>query len=169
LRPLLARIDPYFAELNAILVVLGRYEREVAAFLGNVAAATNGSISEGIRLRHLRSSVVYAPQALASYPERLRSTRANPYLKPGGYDRLASGLEQFETRHCVSGEQALLDPGDAGAFPGDLFDRLQRYAFGPGLLDTDDIPAPPCIQQPDFESVGVSPETTQYLHVRRLP
>ena len=170
LRPLLTRLDPYFAELNALLEVVGLYRREITAFLGNVAAATNGQLNElGTVFNHLRTAGVLAPQALAAYPERLRSNRANPYLKPGGYEALLTGLAQFETRQCTGGAQALLDPADAGALPTDLFDRLQRFAFGAGLTDSDDIPAPPCIQQGDYQSIGVSPEQTQYLRVRRLP
>lgn len=173
LPPLLARIDPYFAEVNALLTVVGRYRREIAAFLGNAAAATNGRIIEaGITYRHLRTMAIFAPQALAAFPERLRSNRTNPYPKPGQYLDVASGLPQFETRQCAgggSGIAALLDPLDAPAFPGDLFDRLQRFSYGAGLTDSDDIPAPACLQQSDYESVGISPEMTQYLHVRRLP
>jgi virulence factor Mce-like protein len=170
LRPLLTRIDPYFAELNSLLEVIGLYRREIAAFLANVAAATNGTLNEAdIVFRHLRTAGVFAPQALAAYPERLLTNRTSAYLRPGGYEELVATLGQFETRQCAGGAQALLDPGDAGAFPADLFDRLQTFAFGTGVLDSDDIDAPPCKQQGDFESVGVTPETTQYLHVRRQP
>lgn len=177
LRPLLARIDPYFAEINSILAVVRLYRREVTAFLGNVAAATNGRLNEGAIFNHLRTAAVLGPQSLAAYPDRLRSDRANPYLKPGAYSQIGSGLPSFETRQCTGGGiQALLDPADAGAFPGDLFDRLQLFAFGDGPdpdsspeTDTDEISVPPCTQQSDYDSIGENPEQSQYLHVRPQP
>ena len=176
LRPLLGRIDPYFAEINSILEVVRIYRREVAAFLGNVAAATNGKLNEGELFNHLRTSAVLGPQSLAAYPNRLRADRTNPYMKPGGYEFLGANLRSFETRHCGMGDQALLDTADAGVFPGDLFDRIQLYALGDGLdgnlipeTDTDEIRTPGCIQQSDYDSVGENPEQTRYLHVREQP
>ena len=173
LRPLLARIDPYFAELNAFLETIELYKAELAALLGNGAAVTNGTTGEldGTNPHHLRTSAVFGPQSLASYNNRLRVDRSNPYLAPLGYLELPGGLDSFETRHCdggladPNGDQAILDDGDAGAFPGDLYDRLKFYAFR-DQNDSDDIPAPPCTQQPDFDSIGENPEQTQYLHVR---
>ncbi len=56
-----------------------------------------------------------------------------------------------------------------------LFDRIRRFSFNDipagldGMYNTDDLPAPPCAQQPDYDSIGVSPEQTQYLHVREQP
>ena len=31
------------------------------------------------------------------------------------------------------------------------------------------VPAPPCVRQGDLRSIGRSPESTPYLHVRRQP
>ncbi len=50
----------------------------------------------------------------------------------------------------------------------DFFNRLKLYAFN-DQLSTDDVSAPPCRQQPPVRSIGVSPEMTRYLHVRREP
>lgn len=169
LRPLLGRIDPYFAEINAFLEEVGIYKEELAALLGNGAAASFGRLNESPSIyNHLRTSIVFGPQSLASLPKRLRTERSNPYLAPGDYLDLPGGLNSFETRQCAGGAQALLDDGDAGAFPGDLYARLKEFAFT-GQNDSDNIPAPPCNQQPDFDSVGQNPEQTQYQHVRREP
>jgi phospholipid/cholesterol/gamma-HCH transport system substrate-binding protein len=104
-------------------------------------------------------------------------------------------LDSYETRHCdgapPEGINAQLDPTDAGPganqIPNDptppipgLFDRIHQYSFqdasgtpvAPGLdgmYNTDDLPAPPCEQQQDYNSIGEDPESTQYLHVRRQP
>lgn len=177
LRPLLARIDPYFADVNAFLETVGLYRAELAALLANGAATTNGTRTESdsIPRHHLRTSAVFGPQTLAAYDNRLRIDRSNPYLQPLGYldlDPDQQGyLDSFETRHCASGDQALLDDADAAAFPApnpgqdSLYDRLKLYAFS-GENDSDNIPAPPCTQQPDFESIGENQEQTQYLRVR---
>jgi phospholipid/cholesterol/gamma-HCH transport system substrate-binding protein len=167
LRPLLARIDPYFADVNAFLETVGLYRTELAALIANGAAASNGALNEGEVFRHLRTSAVFGPQTLAAYDNRLRPDRSNPYLKPLAYLELETdGLDSFETRHCgAAGDQALLDDGDAGAFPGDLYERLKLFAFS-NQNDSDNIPAPPCTQQPDYQSIGINPEQTQYLRVR---
>jgi hypothetical protein len=57
--------------------------------------------------------------------------------------------------------------GDVAAAQ-DFFDRLQHYAFV-DALDTDDISAPPCNQQAPYSSIGVTPESSDYLHVREQP
>jgi virulence factor Mce-like protein len=169
LRPLLERTDPYFAEINALLTVIRQYRREVTAFLGNVAAATNGRLNEGGDVfKHLRTGAPLAPQALASFAERLTMSRTNPYFAPGGYMDLLAGLDSFETRHCAGGVNAEIDPGDAGALPVGLMANLQQFAYNNETF-SDQVDAPACNEQVDIGSVGVSPEQTKYQHVRRLP
>ena len=57
--------------------------------------------------------------------------------------------------------------------PGSLYDRIKSFALGlpvtPGAASLVDVPAPPCVRQGNFRSVGRSPESTPYLHVRRQP
>lgn len=167
LRPLLGRIDPYFAELNSLIDTLRLYRSEITALLANGAAVSEGRGVEEGNPGYLRTFVGLGPESLASFPNRLRINRSNAYLKPLGYLDLATQgfLDSFETRQCAGGDQALLDDGDAGAFPGDLYERLKLYAFS-NENDSDNIPAPPCNQQPDFQSIGEGSEQTQYLHVR---
>ena len=50
----------------------------------------------------------------------------------------------------------------------DFYDRLLEFGFA-GQADTDDVPAPPCVVQSDFQSIGISPELSRYLHVREQP
>ena len=89
-------------------------------------------------------------------------------------------VQSFETRQCASGLTAFLDPatptnpafldhvgGDAEEAQA-FFDRLQRFAFD-GQLSTTSITPPGCTPQPPYESIGVSPEQSQYLHVRQEP
>jgi ABC-type transporter Mla subunit MlaD len=171
LPPLLGRVETFLPQLNPILEGVRQYRREIAAFLGNVAAATNsfnGRNSANEPLRVLRTEAPLGPESLAVYPNRLSVGRTNPYVAPGGYENLSSGLDSFETRQCSTGIRATLDPGDAGFFPPGLFDRLQEFAFA-GETDSDNLPTPPCDAQADFQSIGTPSELSQYLHVRALP
>jgi phospholipid/cholesterol/gamma-HCH transport system substrate-binding protein len=172
LPPLLDRVQTFLPQLNAILQGVRLYRHEVTAFLANVAAATQGTGEadpvSGEPLHYLRTSAPLGPETLSVYPQRLRVGRTNPYVAPGGYSNLRTHLESFETRQCSGGVHAVLNPADAGAFPGDFFARLREFAYA-GVLDSNDLPTPPCDQQPDFESIGIAPETSQYLHVRELP
>ena len=174
LPPVLNELDSFAQQLQPILDAIGPYKREITAFLGNATGATqasNRTPESGFNPAHyLRTINPLSPEALAAYPQgRLETNRPNPYTQAGGYDQLASGLSSFETRQCTSGLTAKLNPADASAFPGDLFARLQKYAFD-DQLTTASVPAPPCIQQGKFSSLGQIPEVTQYWHVyQRAP
>jgi phospholipid/cholesterol/gamma-HCH transport system substrate-binding protein len=184
LPPLLDRVETFLPQLNAILEGVRIYRREVTAFLANVAAATQGGLERdprtGDRIRVLRTIGPLGPETLAAYPNRLRVNRTNPYTAPGGSADLRAGLRSFETRQCANGIRATLDPetpndpdfrsrvdGDPEEAE-DLFERIKLFAFGDGL-DSDGIPAPPCVEQPPFRSIGAPRERSDYLHVRPLP
>ena len=166
----LGRVDEYFDDLIPALQVVYRYRHEVTAFLGNVAAATNGASIPGSAsspVKYLSATGPLGPGALASPPVPYRTSRLNAYVKPGGYTKLAQGLESFDAAQCAGGASATLNgPGD---LPGDLYERIQEYAMGgEGIVDTDDVAAPPCRQQGPSNSVGGPPkESTDYLHAHR--
>jgi phospholipid/cholesterol/gamma-HCH transport system substrate-binding protein len=183
LPPLLKGFDPWLADFNSILDVIGKYKREVTSLLANGAAASNGVFFDPTLAKsfhYLRTEAPLAPEAISTYPQRLQISRTNPYFKPGAFLDLRQGLQSFETRQCASGLTAFLDPtsptdpafnertgGDveeAQAF----FDRLQQFAFD-GQLSTTSITPPGCTPQPPSTSIGVSPERSQYLHVRQEP
>jgi virulence factor Mce-like protein len=190
--------DPYLAHLNSIIKLLGMYKHEITAFLGNAAAAVQYNINAdeipGVRdsVHILRTTSPLNPESFASFDQRLSSNRANPYFKPLGYNQLANGLKTFANTPCGAGITATLPPraklvadpnfqayatpnllqplaGD----PANLYDRIKSYGFGlpitPGASSTSAVPAPPCAKQGNFRSVGRSPESTPYLHVRRQP
>ncbi len=181
LTPLLTRITPFGNELLPVLEVVRSYRKELTAFLGNAAAATNAVANPveagGRNVRYLRSTAPLNPQVLAGYGERLGINRTNPYVKPGGYKNLVDTLKSFQTNHCGSaGANAILDLDDAAEFPGDLLSRINDFAFtgapvGPGNeVNSDDVPAPRCAKQSKFESIGGSlEELSDYLHVRAKP
>jgi virulence factor Mce-like protein len=178
LPPLLTRLDPFLRQLDPILTVLHQYRHEVTAFFANGAAALNGfNITSGVtKDRYARTTNTLGPETLAAYPRRLSSGRTNPYTAPLGYLNLAkSGLRSFETQQCSSGINATLNPATpsdpsfqarAEGAPDDLFHRIQRYMFKE-RPNASSIPQPSCKQQGSFRSIGVSPEFTRYLHVRK--
>ena len=181
LPPLLTRLDPFLRQLDPILTVLGQYRHELTAFFANGASALNNyNISSGLRRdRIARTTNVLGPEVLAAYPRRLSSGRTNPYTAPQGYLNLAkAGLKSFETQQCSGGINATLNPAtpndpsfqaraEGGLAQGtDLFHRIQRYMLKE-RPNASSIPQTPCKQQGSFHSVGVSPEFTRYLHVRK--
>jgi virulence factor Mce-like protein len=102
-RPLLARIDPFLAQVNPILDYLGLYQREIAAFFALDAAATQATDLPAGRTRalhYLRTTNPLNPENLAAYPTRLPTNRSNPYVEPGGYEQLPQGLPVFGEYLC---------------------------------------------------------------------
>ncbi|HSJ18115.1 MAG TPA: MlaD family protein [Solirubrobacterales bacterium] len=191
LPPFLEDLDPFLRNLTPLVQVVRMYRQDVTGFLGNVAAASQSrrsapeSPANGELVHYLRTSPPLGPASVAGYPNRLRVNRANPYLKPGGYLMLASGLESFETRHCPAGAEAVFPPrettiadpafADWARYPvdseelGRFYDLLRDFTFR-GQFNSNAIPAPPCKKQGPYESIGgTSTETTDYLHVRELP
>jgi phospholipid/cholesterol/gamma-HCH transport system substrate-binding protein len=188
LPPLLSRLDPYLAQLNSILKGAELYKHEITAFVANSAAATNNGQPEAQRnfksVKLLRTTSPLNPESVASFSNRLKPDRANPYFKPLGYQNLAHGLQTFANTPCDAGITAALnpnspnDPNMYGRFSGTpteqiaqaqaLFDRIKKYAFD-DQLSTDNVLAPPCTKQGNLKSIGVFKEFTPYLHVRREP
>jgi virulence factor Mce-like protein len=192
LRPLLGQLDPALRQLNPVLEYLGLYKRELTAFFGNTVAATQATtVSRAGPLHYLRTQNPLNPENLAVYPTgRLPSNRTNPYMQPGGYDQLRTGLPSYETRHCGNGPVPTLSntpapvqrptlpqlslpvpvpvpAPDAGvveglfSYPAALIADIARFGFPSGQ----GVPgvAPPCRQQPKFDVGG---EQTQYPHVK---
>jgi phospholipid/cholesterol/gamma-HCH transport system substrate-binding protein len=180
--PLLRRIQPFLRELNPLLQALVIYRHEIAAFLGNAAAATNGlgispeTSSRGVK--YLRTAVPLGPDSLAAYPRRLLYNRTNPYQKPLGSLTLGSDghLKSFETRQCSGGINAILrdwselTPAEQANFeaslngpvtgepppPGfaeDLYNRLKEFAYK-NERNSNDLPQPACVAQGTFAPLG---------------
>ena len=189
LPPFLANLDPFLRNLTPLVQVVRLYRQDVTALLGNAAAATQASRAapeaNQEAVSYLRTAPPVGPESLAGYPNRLRVNRPNPYIKPGGFLNLASGLESFETRQCASGISAAFPPQAAAvadpAFSNwvgypvnsdeliDFYQRLRAFTFV-GESNSNNVPAPPCRKQGDYESIGgMFPEFTDYLHVRELP
>jgi ABC-type transporter Mla subunit MlaD len=175
--PLLRAVDPFLRNLNPILAGLGLYKREIAAAVGNVAAATNAIHvgAGGEQLHYIRAMGPFNPEALATFFRRLTANRNNAYTQPLSFDHLSEGLPSFDTRQCSSGINATLpaegykDPAFIERAEGDaekakqLFELMKHYAFADqGSSAT--VPAPRCEQQPPFEPIYGSEPPTAYQH-----
>jgi virulence factor Mce-like protein len=118
-RPTLAQLDPFLANLNPVLEFVGMYQRELTAFAANDAAASQaqyttssprkGQASQG---HFLRAMTMFTPDALAYYPNKTVKTRSNAYPVPGWFDRLAQGLQVFDSGACGTIPVPALDPDD---------------------------------------------------------
>jgi phospholipid/cholesterol/gamma-HCH transport system substrate-binding protein len=188
LRPLLAQTDPALRQLIPILEVLGAYKGELNSFFANTASATQ-AFDPGTRLHYLRTTNPLNPENLAAYPRRIGSNRPNAYQLPGGYKKLSSGLEVYESRHCgrtaptISTEPpapvptpALPDlpvpvpsavptavptavPSEVSGLTQALIDRINQFAFPAQGA----VPAPACKKQANFNAGG---ESTRYPHYK---
>jgi len=184
---LLRRIPDYFAELNPLLQTGSYYRKELAGFLGNAAAATNGGSSyAGIaRVRSLRAGVTQGPEVFGAMPARSATNRSNPYVAAGGaLDVGNGGLKSFQTYNCGTGYNATMKPWAAltpvqqAQFtaatkyltPADaefLYGRENDLAMA-GRSQIADVPAPGCTAQGLFAPIGdPSQPDTQYQQVFR--
>jgi phospholipid/cholesterol/gamma-HCH transport system substrate-binding protein len=190
LPPLLNQVVPFTRQLNPIVAMIGRYQRDVTGFLGNATVATNAQISnEAGNLSHyIRSSAPLYPEDLAMFgptpdkEHRLAYSRANPYPQPDNALNVITGLPTFDTRPCASppGLVASLGPDsdyvghpewdNRATFdtPQEMLNTLKSTAFR-DQTTTSALPAVPCIKQPLQPSLGLIQELSDYTHVYANP
>jgi virulence factor Mce-like protein len=148
-RPILRRIDPWLRNFTPIVDYLGLYKREIAAFLANDAAATQGTEQSfndfSTRLHYLRTANPVNPEMLTGWPFRLGTNRSNPYTEPGGYDKLRTEghLEVFDDHHCT--DNPVPDPPEPNEWLSeDVVAQIYRFIYGG---DENRGRAPPCDPQ----------------------
>jgi phospholipid/cholesterol/gamma-HCH transport system substrate-binding protein len=135
--PWLTRLKPYLGNFVPIFNYINTYRREIAAFFANSSAATQATgqnISQTKLLHYLRISNPVNPETLTGYAHRLSSNRGNPYLVPGGYGQLLTGLPVFGGYLCTANPQPTTGP----SIPANLVTILKSvyYTNTPG--------GPPC-------------------------
>jgi virulence factor Mce-like protein len=138
--PWLERLKPYLGSVVPVIDYINTYRHEVAAFFANGAAstqATSGNVTQTKQLHYLRISNPVNPEVLTSYQNRLSSNRGNPYMDPGGYDRLQRGLRVFGGYVCTSNPQPTIGPD----IPASLATTLRNVYF------TSSPGGPPCKAQ----------------------
>ncbi len=139
--PLLARAKPYLGGVIPVIDYINTYRREVAAFFANGTAAAQATLpkASGHGLRHyVRVSSPVNPETLTDYSHRISSNRSNPYLVPGGYASLVSGLPVFGSYLCTSNPPPAIGP----TIPASLAAVLSSVYY------TADPSGPPCKAQP---------------------
>lgn len=187
---LLARIPDYFAEFNPFLESASLYRKEIAATIGNAAAATNasGNYGAGGTAHYLRAGVRLGPEGYAAFPTGQSSARTNPYTAAGAnLDIINGGMKVFDAADCSAGINATIQPWSA-LTPAQQaqFGVNLRYGFSPAYQEqlygqlieflmknnnqTNNVPASPCNQQAPFPPIGDSSQpSTQYQQVFRQP
>ena len=147
--PLLRRLDPWLRNLTPIVDYLGLYKREITAFLGNDAAATQGT-EQGFNnpsnfSHYLRVASPLNPEMMTGWPYRLGTNRSNPYTEPGGYDKLRTEghLEVYDSYLCTS-RQTPSTPTTNEWLPEKVVTDIDKFVFG-GTENRN--AAPPCDPQ----------------------
>lgn len=179
----LRAIPPFFHGMNPLVETIDQYKRELAGFLGNLSASTQG-VTSGLGTHYLRVVPMLSAEGLATFPSRLQFNRNNAYVKPGAYlDVGQGGLRSFHTSHCSSGIRAQLDtsaPSDpdfrARIEPrlrpdldpdfevDDFYGRIKEYFFN-GAENTDSMPQARCDGQGKFDPIGAPGPATDYPQV----
>ena len=154
--PLLAAVDPLTANINPLFQYLGAYPSEITALLGNAAAATNADAQlNGEQAKYLRLTNPFNPQSLAAYPQRVTSSRGNPYPLPNSFNKLGtSNMPVYQNSQCTGGIEAGLSPSAVATLGSTLSTRITGYAFNDnsgGAGDPTAVVAPGCaLQGPVF-------------------
>jgi phospholipid/cholesterol/gamma-HCH transport system substrate-binding protein len=187
LPPLLNEFTPFSRQITPIVQGVGRYQRDVTGFLGNVASALNatGTIETGQNIHYIRSTAPIYPEALSAFTShRLSYSRVNPYPAPDSALKIINGLETFDTTACspAVGMTASLNPLDS-VYTGDptfanrasfddpqfLLDQIKRFAFRDQTSTAGSFPAPACTKQGPQPSIGQVSESTDYTHIYANP
>ncbi|MFY9470305.1 MAG: MlaD family protein [Solirubrobacterales bacterium] len=177
-RPTLGQADAFLRQLNPVLEFVGLYDREINAFLANDAAASQAQYtptSAGAKKKdqpghYLRAFTTLAPESLAYLGNRTTASRSNPYPAPGWFDRLAAGLQVFDSAQCGSIPVPVLNPDDS-LYPADLkalIAQINQIVYAgsdqpaPNGTPTSPLPAPVCSEQVPQPFSG---QSGKYPHV----
>lgn len=196
-QPALAQLNPFLDQLNPVLQFVGLYQREITAFAANDAAASQAQLTfSKSELRpgrseqghYLRAFTALTPDNLAYNPQKSTKTRSNAYPTPGWYDRIAQGLQVFDSGACGTIPVPTLNP-DVTSYPTYLKDIIPQInlivyagestpqpAGATGVTDgvasanvtqsvgnAANLPAPNCDQQQSLTFQGSS---LQFPHVQ---
>ncbi len=169
--PWLTRLKPYFGGLVPVIDYINDYRRELAGFFANSSATTEATAlnaTQATRAYHyLRISNPINPELLTAYAGRLYSNRSNPYMAPGGYGQLTSGLRVFGSYLCTGNPLPTIGPTLSPA------QLRRRNCVNPcataSSTTTQPTPGgPPCKAQAPLGSVTTGQiQTFPHLHLQR--
>jgi phospholipid/cholesterol/gamma-HCH transport system substrate-binding protein len=190
LPPLLDEVVPFGQQLTPIVAEVGRYQRDVTGFLGNVTGATQAQANTEANTQghYIRSSAPLYPESLGMFgpnlasEHRLAYSRANPYVAPNSALNVINGLQTFDTTACASPPGVTVGLGpDASYTSSPFFSNRATFDTAQQLLDeikttafrdqtnSADLPSPACSKQPAQPSLGRVPELSDYTHVYANP
>ena len=112
---LVDQLEPLARDLRPVADYLGLYKREVMQSWMNVAAATQATFQNpgaAKPVHYLRVLIPLTTEAFVTQGKRMASNRHNPYFAPGGFDKLATGLEALDCAN-TSNPQSLPVLGSA--------------------------------------------------------
>jgi phospholipid/cholesterol/gamma-HCH transport system substrate-binding protein len=159
--PWLVRVKPYLGGLVPVIDYVNTYRREVAAFFANSTATTQATglnAAQTKALHYLRISNPINPETLTTYQSRLDSNRGNPYMAPGGYNQLLSGLDVFGSYLCTINPQPTIGPTIPSSLASVVNDNY--YTAEPG--------GPPCKAQPLLGTLTTG-QLQSFPHLTPLP
>jgi virulence factor Mce-like protein len=159
--PWLKRLKPYLGNFIPIFDYLNVYRRDLAAFFANGAASTEATalnITSTKLLHYVRVGNPVNPEVLTAYQSRLESNRSNPYMAPGGYSQLVSGLSVFGGYLCTSTPQPTIGPTIPASLAAIL--KTTYYTSTPG--------GPPCKAQ-SLLGPGTTGQSQAFPTLKPLP
>ncbi len=78
-----------------------------------LTAATAARCGQGPTEHYLRTMLVFNPESLAVYPQRVGTNRANPYFQPGAFRALGNGgLQVFSNSACANSAPSVSGPAN---------------------------------------------------------
>ncbi|MGI8713582.1 MAG: MlaD family protein [Solirubrobacteraceae bacterium] len=168
--PFLQRLKPYLGQLVPVIDYINSYRGELAAFFANSTATSEGTLAGayGGNLHYLRVANPINPELLTAYKSRPQTNRSNPYLEPGGYNRLRKGLPVFGRYLCTGHALPTLAPSLSNSTTSvtgtvlTIAQLLQQYYF------TSDPSGPPCVAQSPLASLTTGGSQT-FPHLQPLP
>ncbi len=166
--PVLENIRPVLHNLDPFLQSLSEYVPELQAFFANLTAATeahggNGSVGgQGPTEHYLRTMLVFSPESLAVYPQRVGTDRSNPYFQPGAFHALGSGgLQVFSNSSCADSAPSASGPPNE-AVSQSLIELILQFKIANVPETANAVAAPSCNQQGLLTFNGHS---SQFPHV----
>jgi phospholipid/cholesterol/gamma-HCH transport system substrate-binding protein len=169
--PFLAALKPFLSNLDPVINYINDYRRELAGFFANGTASSqavaSGEISGSKIVHYVRLSNPISPEAVATYQTRPDSVRSNPYLKPGGYSDLLSGLPVFGSYLCTANPLPSVSPTlttatNVGPLVLTEQQLVQQYYF------TSDPSGPACKDQGSLGTVTTG-QTQSFPHLQPRP
>ncbi len=168
--PFFARLTPYLGGVVPVVNYLNTYRRELAAFFANSTATTQGTLASayGPNRHYVRISNPINPEALTPYQTRPETNRGNPYLAPGGYNKLKQGLSVFGSYLCTSHSLPGLAPSLSDSTTSvagtvlTIAQLLQKYYF------TSDPSGPRCTSQSPLGTLTTGQNQT-FPQLKPLP